>query len=66
MRGVSPALCSLLFATVMTKQLDAAVLVLDGTPLASFQHCYFFLPYCQAERRGIVLRNVKNDEEMYR
>lgn len=55
--------CTHPLPTVMTKQLDAAILVVDGIALASFQHkgtpCY---PIVRAKL--CAQRNVNNDKEM--
>lgn len=48
----------LLLTTVMTKQLDAAVWILDSNELASFQHGDFLLHYCEPKPCSIVLEDV--------
>lgn len=48
----------LLLTTVMTKQLDAAVWILDSNELASFQHGDFLLHYCEPKPCSIVLQDV--------
>lgn len=42
----------------MTKQLDAAVWILDSNELASFQHGDFLLHYCEPKPCSIVLEDV--------
>lgn len=48
----------LLLTTVMTKQLDAAVWILDSNELASFQYGDFLLHYCEPKPCSIVLEDV--------